>query len=192
MLAANSSWQPRLPCRMPGRGRHLCSYQHLCNYQHLSALLQGFDYGSRAQALLNKRPAQQVQSALSSAQVIQEYLASLQRSAEAEAQAGNSSSSAQAAAVCQEFDAFLQARHAVRGATLLTCSPVDVKVFFESQWLSQHGSLVLNDGQQYAAPSYLNTSISHLSGLFKRLRRTGEYDSARQVGMGPGSTSDAC
>ena len=158
------------------------------SYGQLTALLDGLDRSCRAEALLHTRPAaQQEQPPLSTAAVVQEYAGSLQRSADMEAAAGCSRSTAQAAAVCHEFAAFLAARQGARGVTLLTCSPVDIKVFFETQWLKQHGSTVLSDGQRYAAPSYLETCISHLSGLFKRLGRVGEYDSIRQV-----RTADLC
>ena len=152
------------------------------SHRPLTALLDGLDRSCRAEALLHTRPAaQQEQPSISTAAVVQEYAVSLQRSADMEAAAGCSRTAAQAVAVCHEFSAFLAARQAARGVSLLTCSPVDIKVFFETQWLKQHGSTVLSDGQRYAAPSYLETSISHLSGLFKRLGRVGDYDSIRQV-----------
>lgn len=145
--------------------------------QQVTALLEGVDRGCRADALLSMQPALQVQQVLTPAQVVQEYTDSLQRSAAAEAAADTRITALQAAIVCQELNAFLQARQAARGVSLLTCSPVEVKVgVLESQCLRQHGSTMLSDGHLHAVPSYLNTAISHLSGLFKRLGCNGEYD----------------
>ena len=148
----------------------------------LTAMLHGLDQGLRLQALLDARPPQQAQQALTATEMVAEYAASLQRCAVSEAAAANNSTAAQAAAVSHEFITWLSARQQARGVSLQTCTPVDVKVFFESHWLQQHGSLLLSDGKQYAAPSYLSSSISHLSGMFRRLGRTGEYDAQRQVG----------
>ena len=82
-----------------------------------------------------------------------------------------------------EFTHWLAARSAARGVTIQDCSPEDVAVFFESWWLQQHGSSQLEDGELYAAPSYLDSAVSHLSGLFKRLGREGSYDYTRKVWM---------
>ena len=102
------------------------------------------------------------------AAVAAEYCSSLARQATAAASLANAGTAAAAAAVGQEFAPWLEPRAAARGATLLTCTPEDVVVFFESHWLPRHGSTVLEDGETHASPAYLDTSVSHLSGLFRR------------------------
>ena len=136
----------------------------------------------RAAELLSRRDAPAVAAPLPDTAVLAEYTGSLQRLASAEAAAANPSTSAAAAAVCSEFSSWLVARSWARGVTLLTCTPEDVAVFFESCWLRQHGSSQLRDGQLHASPSYLASAVSHLSGLFKRLGREGHYNHSAQVG----------
>jgi len=103
----------------------------------VTALLHQLDQAFRLEALLNARPAQQAESPLSPADVMAEYVASLERCAASEADAANDNTAAKAAAVCQEFISWLAARQQGRGVTLQTCTPVDIKVFFESRWLRQ-------------------------------------------------------
>ena len=81
-----------------------------------------------------------------------------------------------------EFTAWLAARSSARGGvTVLDCTPEDVAVFFESNWLLKHGSMQLAGGGLHAAPSYLDSSVSHLSGMFKRLGREGPYSYSHKV-----------
>ena len=77
--------------------------------------------------------------------------------------------------------AWMQPRCQARGVTLMSCAPVDISVYFTSSWLPSHGSLLLDDGQTHAAPSYLENTVSHLSSFFKKLGREGPYDYAKQV-----------
>lgn len=131
--------------------------------------------------MLARSKRQHAWQPLSQEQVLQEYTDSLQQLAAAEAEVANSSTASAAAAAVSEFTAWLQARSLARGITLQTCAPVDICVYFTSSWLPVHGSLVLDDGEVHAAPSYLENTISHLSTFFKKLGREGEYDCGKQV-----------
>lgn len=42
---------------------------------------------------------------------------------------------------------------------------------------------MLDDGSTYAAPSYLDSAISHVSGMFKRMGRVREYDPVQEVSL---------
>jgi hypothetical protein len=144
----------------------------------MSQLLQEFSTGQRVAALLSRRPAQQAQhsAAMSQVELLAEYFASLQRSAAVEASAANPRSAAAAATVCQEFLAWMQPRCNARGIAVQDSTPEDVRVFFES-----HGSTLLSDGRLHAAPSYLDSSVSHLGSLFKALGKDRPFDYETQV-----------
>ena len=136
---------------------------------------------ARVSMLLQRRAPQAFSPSLSAAAVSAEYTAGLLQLAGAEAAAANPSTAAAAAAVGAEFTNWLAARGAARSVTLQTCTPVDVAMFFYTDWLQRHGASVLSDGQVHAAPSYLSSAISHLSGLFRRLGRSAPYDHTLQV-----------
>ena len=53
----------------------------------------------------------------------------------------------------QELDSWLQALPAAWGGNLLTCTPADLVVYFESHWLAQHAGTTLPDGSVIASPS---------------------------------------
>jgi hypothetical protein len=146
-----------------------------------SAALQELSAPLCLNARLQAKPAAVRQPTLSPAQVFEEYSNSLARVAAAEAEAAHPGSRAAAAAVAQDFLSWLGPRSTARHVSLATCTPEDIVVFFESHWLREHGSTLLSDGEVHAAPSYLSTSISHLSGMFKVLGRVGAYDPDRQV-----------
>lgn len=124
--------------------------------------------------------------------MVTEYMGSLQRLAAVEAATANPGTMSAASAVCQEFCSWLAVRSSARGVSVQTCTPEDVAVFFESDWLPNHGSSVLTDGQVHAAPSYLDTSVSHLSGFFKRLGRDGQYNHSTQVSSQGGTVLCCC
>lgn len=78
-----------------------------------------------------------------------------------------------------ELSAWLAPRSTARGGVgLHNCTPEDLVVFFETAWLPNHGTMLLDDGQLHAAPSSMDSTISHLSAAFQRLgrRHHGEYN----------------
>jgi hypothetical protein len=146
-----------------------------------SAALQELAARLRLNARLQAKPVAITQPTLSSAQVFEEYSNSLARVAAAEAEAANPGSRTAAAAVARDFLSWLGPHSTARHVSPANCTPEDIVVFLESHWLHQHGSTLLSDGEVHAAPSYLSTSMSHLSGMFKVLGRVGVYDPDRQV-----------
>lgn len=151
-----------------------------------SSMLHTFAADARMAALLQAHPAaQQPQPApCSPDEVLQEYLDSLGRLATAEAAVANRSTLRAASSVADELSAWLAARSTARGGVgLHNCTPEDVVVFLETTWLPNHGTTLLADGQLHAAPSYLDSTISHLSAAFQRLGRHGEYSHEQQVGV---------
>ena len=133
-------------------------------------------------AMLSQRPAAPQAAPISAADVAMEFTGSLSRQAAAEAAHANPGTLAAASSVTAEFTAWLAACSNARGGvTVLDCTPEDVAVFFESSWLLKHGSMQLARGGLHAAPSYLDSSVSHLSGMFKRLGREGPYSYSHKV-----------
>jgi len=147
-----------------------------------SDLLHQFSSDARMAAVLAQRSQAAPADALSEGEVLDEYVSSLGRQAAAEAAHANVGTIAAASSVVAEFTAWVKVRSKARGGvTAHDCTPEDVAVFFEASWLQQHGSTLLQDGGVYAAPSYLDSAVSHLSGLFKRLGREGAYNYTFQV-----------
>ena len=150
--------------------------------QPSSDVLHSFSSDARMAALLAKRSPAQPAAPLSKAEVLDEFVLSLGRQAAAEADHANPGTLAAASRVAAELTAWLAARSTARGGvTVHDCTPEDVAVFFESSWLQHHGSSLLEDGGVYAAPSYLDSAVSHLSGFFKRLGRESGYNYAQKV-----------
>mgnify|MGYP001810657052 CR=1 FL=1 len=130
-----------------------------------------------------RQQAARAEQQLTQEQVLHEYASSLQQQAAAEAAVANPGTASAAAAAVSEFTAWLQARSPARGVTLQTCAPIDISVYITTSWLPAHGSLLLDDGEVHAAPSYLENTISHLSTFFKNLGREGDYDYGKQVSL---------
>ena len=65
---------------------------------------------------------------------------------------------------------------------LATCTPADLLVCMESQWLPNHAGTMLPDGSMIASPSGVSGCLSHLSTDFLLIGKVGEWDPLTSTG----------
>ena len=85
-------------------------------------------------------------------------------------------------AIHQEFDSFLSQLPAAMGRSIKHCSPADVMVFMETQWVPSHLGSQTKSGHRLAAPSSVEGALCNLSTLFQQHGRGQVWDENTQSG----------
>jgi hypothetical protein len=87
---------------------------------------------------------------------------------------------------CKEFSQWLQQLPASRGSgSWQGCVPTDILAYMEGAWLPAHGTTELLDGSLGTSPSYMQSSLSHLSTAFKLMGRRASWGTAPEMHCNP-------
>ena len=79
-------------------------------------------------------------------------------------------------AIHQEFDSFLSQLPAAMGCSIKHCSPADVMVFVETQWVPNHLGSPIKSGHRQAAPSSVEGALCNLSTIIQQHGRGQVWD----------------
>ena len=105
----------------------------------------------------------------------------LQESAKTSSAAIKPSTTVAASKAFNEFWQWFAAREAFLGRDVWHATPQDIAVYMETYWLQHHGELLLLDGHLHASPSYVRSTISHLSSIYKKANQDKAWDLHSQV-----------